>query len=129
MPSRNRTSRKRTSRKRSSRRSPRTSRTSRKSRSSRGGKVRLTKIVKSPRSEKKYRAHFSDGTHTDFGAAGMSDFTKHKDTQRKSRYISRHSRRENWKSPKSAGALSRWILWNKPSLRGSISDYKRKFGM
>jgi hypothetical protein len=26
----------------------------------------------------------------------------------------------------SAGALSRWILWNKTSLRASIADYKKK---
>jgi hypothetical protein len=99
------------------------------SRSRRGGKVTLVKIAKSPRSEKKYRAHFSDGTHTDFGAAGMSDYTKHKDADRKKRYESRHKRRENWSSPKSAGALSKWILWNKPSLQASISDYRRRFGM
>ena len=26
-----------------------------------------------------------------------------------------------------AGALSKWILWNKPSLTGSFADYKRRF--
>ena len=57
----------------------------------------------------------------------MSDFTRHKDSARKQRYIARHSRRENWRDPTSAGALSRWVLWNKPSLRESISDYKRRF--
>ena len=25
----------------------------------------------------------------------------------------------------SAGALSRWILWNKPTLKASIDDYKK----
>ena len=30
--------------------------------------------------------------HTDFGARGMSDFTKHKDKERRSRYITRHSK-------------------------------------
>ena len=91
------------------------------------GKLKLVKIVKSPKPEKKYRAHFSDGTHTDFGSKGMSDFTKHKDPERKKRYMTRHSKRENWNSPKTAGALSRWILWNKDSLRKSIADYKKKF--
>ena len=47
--------------------------------SSRGGKLRLVKISKSPKAGKKLRAVFSDGSHTDFGSAGMSDFTKHKD--------------------------------------------------
>ena len=91
------------------------------------GKLKLVKIVKSPKPEKKYRAHFSDGTHTDFGAKGMSDFTKHKDPERKKRYMTRHSKRENWNSPKTPGALSRWILWNKDTLRKSIADYKKKF--
>ena len=91
------------------------------------GKLKLVKLVKSPKPEKKYRAHFSDGTHTDFGSRGMSDFTKHKDPERKKRYMSRHKSRENWNSPKTAGSLSRWVLWNKDTLKKSIADYKKKF--
>ena len=90
-------------------------------------KLKLIKITKSPKKEKKLRAVFSDGSHTDFGARGMSDYTKHKDPSRKKLYMSRHRKNEKWSSPKTAGALSRWILWNKPSLRDSIKDYKRKF--
>jgi len=41
--------------------------------------------------------------------------------------MNRHRTRENWNNPMSAGSLSRWILWNKPTLKASISDYKRKF--
>jgi len=66
---------------------------------------------------------------THFGSAGMSDFTKHKDEARKKRYLDRHRARENWNDKFSAGALSRWILWNKPSLRASITDYKRRFNL
>ena len=62
-----------------------------------------------------------------FGAAGMSDFTKHKDNFRKQRYLNRHKNNENWNNPMTAGALSRWILWNKPSLKASIDDYKKRF--
>lgn len=102
--------------------------TSRSSPRSRGGKVRLLRVSRSPKKEKKLRAYFSDGTHTDFGAAGMSDYTKHKDAARKERYIKRHSRNENWRNMKSAGALSRYILWNKPSLQASLADYRRRFG-
>ena len=96
---------------------------------SRGGKIRMVKLTKSPIKGKKYTAYFSDGTRTHFGAAGMSDYTKHKDDARKGRYMSRHKARENWRNPKSAGALSRWILWNKKSLSGSVADYKRRFRM
>jgi hypothetical protein len=93
------------------------------------GKLKLSKITRSPNKGKKLRAHFSDGTHTDFGAAGMSDYTKHKNPERMKRYLSRHKKRENWRSPKTAGALSRWVLWNKPSLRDSINDYKKRFNL
>ena len=92
-------------------------------------KLRLTKLTKSPIKGKKLRATFSDGTHTDFGAVGYSDFTKHHDNERKQRYISRHKSRENFQSPKSRGALSRWILWNKSSIKSSLADYRRRFKM
>ena len=62
-----------------------------------------------------------------FGAAGMSDYTKHKDSNRKRLYLARHKNNENWNNPVTAGSLSRWILWNKTSLQESIADYKRKF--
>jgi len=86
----------------------------------------LVKLIKSPNKEKKYRAIFNDGTHTDFGAKGYSDYTIHKDYDRMKRYDSRHKRREDWNKMKSRGALSKWILWNKPSLKGSIADYRKK---
>jgi hypothetical protein len=96
------------------------------------GKLKLIKIVKSPKPEKKYRAYFSDDTHTDFGAKGMQNYggvgkERHLDKERKKRYISRHKSRENWNSPKTAGSLSRWVLWNKDTLRKSIADYKKRF--
>ena len=86
----------------------------------------LVKLIKSPNKEKKYRAIFNEGTHTDFGAKGYSDYTIHKDYDRMKRYDSRHKRREDWNKMKSRGALSKWILWNKPSLKGSIADYRKK---
>jgi len=64
-----------------------------------------------------------------FGAKGMSDFTKHGDKERKKRYLARHKPRENWNVPDTAGSLSRWILWNKRTLKSSIADYKRKFNL
>jgi len=64
---------------------------------------------------------------THFGSAGMSDYTIHKDKERKERYLDRHRKRENWNDYMSAGSLSRWILWNKPTLKASIADYKKRF--
>lgn len=54
-----------------------------------------------------------------FGAKGMSDFTKHKDPERKANYIARHKPRENWEDPLTAGYWSRYVLWDKPSLTES----------
>lgn len=92
-------------------------------------KLELIAITKSPKNGKKLRAIFSDGKRVDFGASGYSDYTIHKDDDRKERYINRHRSRENWNDPQTPGALSRYILWNKKTLRSSILDYKKKFGM
>ena len=63
---------------------------------------------------------------THFGASGYEDYTTHGDLQRKQNYLSRHSN-ENWNDYMTAGSLSRWILWGKPSLSASIEDYIRRF--
>lgn len=64
-----------------------------------------------------------------FGAAGMSDFTKHKDEERKQRYLDRHRETENWNDITTAGAWSRWLLWNKPTLSESLQDLKKRFDL
>lgn len=86
-------------------------------------------IKKSNKKGKKFMATFDDKKTIHFGSAGMSDFTIHKDPKRKQRYLKRHQARENWNDPKTAGALSRWILWNKTSLKESIDDYKKRFNI
>jgi hypothetical protein len=90
-------------------------------------------IKKSTNEKKKYMAVFYDGKKkvktTHFGAAGMSDYTKHKDPKRKKRYLTRHRKREKWDNYMSAGSLSRYILWGEPSLRESIKKYKNKFNL
>jgi len=83
---------------------------------------------------KKYTAVFYDEQRkkiktVNFGASGMSDFTKHKDEERKERYISRHSANEKWNDYMTAGSLSRWILWNKTNLSASYNDYLKKFNL
>jgi hypothetical protein len=66
-----------------------------------------------------------------FGAKGYSDFTIHKDKQRKKNYESRHKSRENWgiSGITTAGFWAKWLLWNKPSLQNSIQSTSRKFGI
>ena len=90
-------------------------------------------IKKSDKAGKKMMATFkmdngrSRTTH--FGAAGMDDYTKTKDKAQKSRYLKRHRRNERWNDPTSAGALSRWILWNLPTRSASITAFKKKFNL
>ena len=90
------------------------------------------KFSKSTKEGKKMTATFyKDGKKTKithFGATGYEDYTTHKDEERKQRYIQRHSN-ENWNDFKSAGSLSRYILWNKPTLEASIKDNLKKFNL
>jgi hypothetical protein len=93
-------------------------------------KYKFKKIVKSDNKNKKYEAIFknrkSNRTKTiTFGSKGASDYTKHKDKERKQRYIDRHKKREDWNDLMTAGALSKHILWNKPSFKKSKKDYKK----
>ena len=69
-----------------------------------------------------------EGKLIHFGAKGYDDYTIHKDKERKRRYLLRHGR-EDWTDYKKAGFWSRWVLWNKKSIRESIADLNRRFGL
>jgi hypothetical protein len=95
-------------------------------------KLRLKTIRRSHKKEKKFDAVFLQPNGKEkvvpFGARGMSDFTKHKDTRRKKLYLKRHSGMgEHWNKPDTPGALSRWVLWNKPSFDASKKDFIKRF--
>lgn len=55
-----------------------------------------------------------------YGAAGMSDYTKHKDKERRERYRSRHVR-DHIDNPYKPGFWSWWHLW------GDSSDSEKAF--
>jgi len=86
---------------------------------------------KSDKPNKKYYIITKDTKKIYFGAAGMSDFTKHKDEARKQRYRNRHKKNENWTKSgiDTAGWWSRWILWNLPTIKESYADIKRRFNI
>ena len=92
-------------------------------------------IKKSSRDDKRYMATFTDDNGnkktTHFGYKDNnktgSTFIDHNDDDKKKAYIARHRVNENWADYKSAGALSKHILWNKATLTASINDYKNKF--
>ena len=87
-------------------------------------------LAKSSRADKKYMVYV-DGKVTHFGATGYSDYTRHKDPERKQRYITRHQARENWTKSgiHTAGFWSRWLLWGEPTIPDSIKAIERKFGI
>lgn len=97
----------------------------------------MVKVVfsKSSNSKKKMTAIFyKDGKKiktTHFGAKGYDDYTKTKDKKQRTRYINRHTNSsENHSDYKSAGSLSRYILWgNSTSIRQNISSYKNRFNL
>ena len=94
--------------------------------------MKLISITKSDRADKKYKALFEDSQHYKtvyFGAAGYTDYTMNKDPEKKRLYLLRHAKNENWNDPTSAGSLSRWLLWNKLTLKESITDFKKRFNL
>ena len=86
-------------------------------------------ISKSKKPDKKYDARINGTKTVSFGQKGASDFTKHKNTDRKEAYIARHKKNEDWtkSGAKTAGFYSRWITWNKPTLKESIDDINKRF--
>ena len=84
-------------------------------------------ITKSKTKDKKYDAIIDGKKTIHFGAKGYSDFTIHKDEERKDRYINRHKKTENWSDPKTAGFYAKNILWNKKSVKASVEDTNKRF--
>jgi len=84
-------------------------------------------IQKSTREDKKYQA--TDGKKTmHFGQKGASDSTKHRDEERKKRYIQRHSNEDHSISNAlSPPFLARNILWNQPTVESSIRDLNKRY--
>ena len=94
----------------------------------------------SPNKDKKLMAVFTfdDGKTktTHFGAKPYMDYTLYNKRDgkimanaKKRAYLERHKVNEDWNDYTSAGSLSRWILWNKPTVRASISDFKKRFNL
>tara|TARA_A100001015_G_scaffold224149_1_gene252684 strand:+ start:1939 stop:3630 length:1692 start_codon:yes stop_codon:yes gene_type:complete len=94
--------------------------------------IKVLKFKKLNSGKKKYEITFEKNGKKyirKFGAAGMSDFTIHKDSERRERYISRHKKDLRTGDPMKPGYLSMYILWNKPSVKASLKDYKRRLSV
>lgn len=97
--------------------------------------IKFLGLSRSTDPDKKYMAKFEvDGRErtTHFGQAGAKDYTTHSKMDREARkrsYDARHRPTEDWSDPTSAGALAKFILWNKPTISASLADYKRRFNL
>ena len=91
-------------------------------------------IKSSPMKDKRLVAIFFDDNNkkiktTHFGLKNpkIGAFPDHNNEKLKTNYLKRHKPRENWNDYMTAGSLSRWILWNKKTIKESIEDFKRRF--
>ena len=81
-------------------------------------------------SNKRYTATFADGKIVHFGLAGGSTYIDHKNKDKRAAYIARHKVNEDHNNPKTAGALSRHLLWgDHTSLQANITAFKSRFGL
>lgn len=95
--------------------------------------MKLIRLTRSDNADKKWDVFIQDNEgkqhKVSFGAKGYQDFTQHHDEVRKNLYMQRHRANEDWSDPLTAGFWSRWLLWNKPSIRASLADVRRRFNL
>lgn len=98
--------------------------------------MKLLRIEPSRQERKKLRAVWDDGTTTNFGGRGCRDYTTYcaegpVELARAKRraYIARHGAAEKWRDPAAPATLSRYLLWEKPTLRGALAAYRTRFGV
>ena len=87
-------------------------------------------ISKSDRSDKKMKAVIDGKKTIHFGHSQYQDFTTHKDPKRRDNYISRHKGSgQDWSKSNVASPawMSRFILWEKPTLKGAVESANKKF--
>ena len=77
--------------------------------------------------EKKNACKGSNHKIVHFGSKGSETFIDSQDKVKRANYLARHRANEDWDNPTTAGALSRWLLWNLPTLSASIAFFKKKF--
>ena len=85
-------------------------------------------IKKSSAQNKKYTAVIDNKKSIHFGAKNYSDFTIHKDPERKKAYLARH-KHDYHNNVNYAGFYATNLLWNKKTLAESIRDTNDKYNV
>jgi hypothetical protein len=96
--------------------------------------MKLLFIKQSTNEGKKLMAKFDNNGRTKtihFGARGMIYYPKNPELakQKRDAYDARHKVNEDWTDPLTAGALAKFILWNKPTIEASKTDFKKRFNL
>ena len=92
--------------------------------------MKLIKIQRTPNEPKEFKAVFDVNGRTKttrFGTSSNFVLNPNKTIRDRTNYIKRHQVNENFNDPTSAGALSRFILWETRSLKKNISAFKKRF--
>ena len=87
----------------------------------------MIEVTKSNAKGKKYTAELPSGKRVHFGAKGYQDFTQHRDEARRKNYLARHGGGgQDWGDRETAGYWSRWLLWEKGSLKSAAAALRLK---
>jgi hypothetical protein len=89
-------------------------------------------LFPSTTSRKRFTAVYADGRKVSFGQPGATTYADGASEEKRASYLARHNpavTREDWDNPYTAGALSRWILWEKPSIGEGLRAYRLRFGL
>lgn len=95
--------------------------------------MRLVTVRRSDRPTKKLVAIFEPRRVVHFGARGYGDFTTYSRQGRaiarakRAQYVARHGAAEAWTDPARPATLSRYILWEKPTVREAVAAFRRRF--
>ena len=86
-------------------------------------------ISKSNKEGKKLKAVIDNKKTIHFGSTPYSDFTQHKDEDRKKKYLDRHKKREDWTKTgiDTAGFYAKHLLWSEQTLEKSVDKLNKKY--
>jgi hypothetical protein len=88
----------------------------------------LKSVVEINEKNKRYKAYFTNGKTTKFGQSNPTygTYIDHNDKTSRKNYIKRHLRDLNSNDYTRAGYLSLFLLWDKPTLKESITSYNKR---
>ncbi len=95
--------------------------------------VKLINVRRSTRPTKKLMATFLKDNGRErtihFGQKGSNTFSEGATEGKKDAYLIRHKKNEDWNNPLSAGALSRWVLWDVRGIKNGVAAFKKRFNL